>query len=88
MLKLLKKWLGMTPAQDAPEPMDMLRKTGSHRTLKPSIAPPVVKPRPQTPPVSRTEAEDESGINEKPIDLVAQYAGCIWRPRSLLCWGC
>ncbi|MDJ0760760.1 MAG: hypothetical protein QNJ19_15295 [Woeseiaceae bacterium] len=67
MLKLLKKWLGRTPAQEAPEPMDMLRKTGSHSTLKPSIAPPVVKPKPPSKPVAKARVDDDAGIDNKPI---------------------
>ena len=67
MLKLLKKWLGRTSAKETPEPMDMLRKTGSYRSLKPSIAPPVVKPKPASKPATKTEASDEAGVGDKPI---------------------
>ncbi len=67
MLKLLKKWLGRNSANEAPEPMDMLRKTGSYRTLKPSIAPPVVKPKPPSKPVTSTEVEDGAGVSDKPV---------------------
>ncbi len=45
----------------------MLRKTGSHRTLKPSIAPPVVKPKPPSKPATKTRADDEARVDDKPI---------------------
>lgn len=72
MLKILKKWLGKTPAQKAPEPMDMLRKTGSHRALRPTAKPapgtprkPQAQPKAANPSKPRTPGRDVD--TEKPI---------------------
>ena len=55
MLKILKKWFGKTPARKTPEPMDMLRKTGAHRAIRPTV-----KPAPGTPrqPQAQPKAAD------------------------------
>lgn len=70
MLKFLKKWLGKTPDKKHREPMDMLRKTGSYRALKPSIAPAQPKPKPSkgaptaTPTGGKVDSVKDSIIEE------------------------
>lgn len=62
MLKFLKKWLSGSDRQKTQEPMDLLRKTGSHRNLKPSAAPTPRKPVQRSP--STAEGDEKVLIRD------------------------
>ena len=86
MLKFLRKWLGKSPARKAPEPMDMLRKTGSHRALKPSVktAPRQAKAAPSAPMRQRTRArEDGVDADQSVIEEIGPGKNVLVRRRMV-----
>ena len=46
MFNWIRKLFGSDNEPESPEPMDMFRKTGSYRSLKPTVAPPAKKKKP------------------------------------------
>ncbi len=64
MLNWIKKLFGHEEEADSPEPMDMFRKTGSYRSLKPTVTVPPKKepPKPESLEVSsHVEGQIEDG---------------------------
>ena len=62
MFERLKKLFGKSAAREAAEPMDMLRKTGTHRALKPTVA-----ARNVAPPKAQVAKAAPAGANHRPI---------------------
>ena len=69
MLKFLKKWLGKSPAPKSPEPMDMLRKSGSYRALKANVKPsPAAQHKTQPNPRATDPGKARPGQNDVNAD--------------------
>lgn len=89
MLKFLRKWFGKSPARKAPEPMDMLRKTGSYRALKPSVKAPPSPPRQSQagPPAAEQKRarspRDEAGADRPIIEEMGPGKNVLVRRRMV-----
>lgn len=64
MFTFLKNWFGRSKSEDTAEAMDMFRKTGSHRALKPTVRPPQTRtaaPTANKPSAEQPAAEEQTG---------------------------